>query len=362
MIKKLDIYIMKRFIQTFLFVALIFILIAIVVDVTEKLEDFIEHNAPLSEIFTVYYVNFIPHIAALLAPLFVFLAVILFTSKLANDSEIVAVLGNGINFYRLLRPFFLAALLLTAVMVYVNNWLVPHANKVRIDFEETYVVNRPNHFLEINLTAEKLPDKETHISLSRYNSAVQEGYQMTIQTIENDKLVKQIRAPRVIWKPETKQWQLTNYDVWEINGMEESVYRGEKMDTFLNFTPLDFTMRLQRKEALDYEQLNEFIAEEKRKGSEKIPHYLIEKYSRNSNAFAIIVLTFIGVAVSSRKKRGGIGINMAIGFLISAVFILFLRFSTTFATNANLPAIIAVWIPNFVFGIIALVMIRIAPK
>ena len=333
-----------------------------VIDVTEKLSDFIERDAPVSEIFGVYYVNFIPYIAALLTPLFVFLGVILFTSRMAANTEIVGILGNGISFYRMLRPYLISALFLTGVMVYVNNWLVPHANKQRLLFEEKYVHNAISHYLGIYLTTTKTKEEETHIALERYNTDLQEGYMFTLDAIKNDELVMKIRAPRVVWKPERQSWVLNNYEVWKIDGMKETVFKGEELDTILYFSPDDFTQRIQMKESMDYEELNNFIAREKLKGSEKLAHYLVEKYSRTSNAFAIIVLTFIGVAFSTRKKRGGIGINIAIGLLIMAIFILFLRFSTTFATNANLPPIIAVWIPNVIFGIIAIFLVRWSPK
>lgn len=362
MLKKLDIYIVKKYISTFFFVGFIFTLIAVVIDFSEKMNDFIDEEVPFDVLMLDYYIHFIPYIAALLAPVFVFLAVILFTSKLAGQSEIIAMLGNGISFYRLLRPYLIGGLLITAMLVYANNWLVPKANKERIAFEQEYILYQVQNYLKVNMTIDKNDDGETQVMLHRYNFDTREGFQFSLEKIKDNRLVQHIRSPRVEWLPEEGQWRIYDYEIWEMDGMEQNFAEGSEMDMSLKFSPNDFVTRIQIKETMDYGELNKFIDRERMVGSTRLPHYLVEKHSRTANAFATLVLTFIGVSLSSRKKRGGLGINIAFGFLISITFIIFLRFSTTFATNANLPALIATWIPNVIFGIVAFFLVKFAPK
>lgn len=336
-------------------------LIAIVIDITEKMPDLRERRVPFGEIL-VYYIVYIPYMFSLLAPFFLIVSVVYFTSKMAVNSEIVAILGSGISYYRMLRPYFIAALLFTGFMVVANNWLVPRTNKIKLDF-----LNKNYHYLAasasgINRTIDNEKNSWTNISMQSFSFTNLEGYQFSVEIIRNYEMVYQLRAPRAIWLEEEGKWRFKNYEIWEIQGLKQKTREGSQFDTILSFTPADFIRRLEVRETMDAKELNDFIDQERQRSTEMVPFYQVEKYNRTSNAFAILVLTFIGVAFSSRKKKGALGINLVFGVASSAIFILFLRFSTTFATNADLHPFIAVWIPNILFGILGIVLLRLAPK
>jgi len=341
---------------------MIFVSISVVIDITEKMQDFMDKQAPLSAIIFDYYFNFIPFIGAMLGPFFVFITVIYFTSRMTQHSEIVSIVGNGISYYRLLRPFVITALILVAAFWYANNWLVPQANKKRLAFEQLYVRNPINYYSDIELVSEKTAEGESIVSLKRYSKDRNEGFRFSLKKLRHGLLQKYIYSPRIVWNEETKKWRLNDYNAWIIEGQKDSVFTGQRLDTALGFSPADFIFRLDIKEAMTARELNNFIKAEKEKGSEKVPYFQVEKHLRTSNAFSILILTLIGLAFSTRKIRGGIGFQLALGLLISTLYILFIRFSTTFATNANLPAIVAVWIPNIVFGLFALALIKWTPK
>jgi len=341
---------------------MIFVLISVVIDLTEKMQDFLDHQAPLHAILFDYYLNFIPYIAALLGPFFIFISVIYFTSRMAYNSELVSILGNGISYYRLLRPYFYGSLILAAALWGANHWLVPEANKTRFAFEQDYVNRKIDYYTDIQLVTNKSAEGETIISMQRYMDTRQEGYRFSLKRIRNHRMTEFLYSPRINWHPEEKRWRLNNYNGWKIFPEGDSVYKGNHLDTALGFTPADFVYRVEVKSTMNMRELNRFIKEEKRKGSEKVPLWEVEKYQRTSNAFSVVILTFIGLAVSSRKYRGGMGFQLALGLLFSAAYVLFMRFSTTFATNSDMPALLAVWIPNLLFGIIAAVLVRLAPK
>ncbi len=341
---------------------MIFVSISVVIDFTEKMKDFMDKQAPISAIIFDYYLNFIPYISSMLGPFFVFITVIYFTSRMTQDSEIVSIVGNGISYYRLLRPFVFTAILLAVSLWYANNWLVPRANKSRLAFEQLYVRNPINYYSDIELVSEKTTHGETIVSLKRYSKDRNEGFRFSLKKLIDGRLREYIYAPKVVWNETSEKWKLTEYYGWIIDTESESFWSGKRLDTVLGFSPADFIFRLNIKESMTTNELNRFIKEEKEKGSENIPLFQIEKHLRTANAFSIIILTLIGLAFSTRRIRGGIGFQLALGLLISTLFILFIRFSTTFSTNANLPAVLAVWIPNFVFGLIAIALIKWTPK
>lgn len=359
--KKLDLYITKKYLVSFFFFSLIFLFIAVVIDITEKLENFIGKGVPMGEI-VVYYLTYIPHMFAILAPLFVFISVIWFTSKMASTSEIIAVLGNGISYYRFLRPYLMAGAAIALLLVVLNNWAVPEMNKYRVDFLNRYVHYLASNQSHINLNISRTPGEEAVASLQNYNFNTNEGYQFSLEHYSNNELVYQLRSPRIRWHSEVQQWEVTNYEVWRPGETGVDIETGQKLDTVLGFSPEEFVRRLELKEMMTFWELKNFIDREKLRGGTKTAFFEVELYNRTSNAVAIIILTFIGVAFSTRKKRGGTGLNLAIGLALSAFFILTLRFSTTFATNAALPPALAVWIPNILFGALAVVLVRMAPK
>lgn len=358
----LDRYIFRKFISTFLFIMMLFIMISVVIDLTERLEVFMENHIGIAAVLTDYYAGFVPWIAALLGPFFVFLAVIWVASRMTHQSEMVSIIGNGVTFGRMLVPFMTTAFILFAMMWYANNYLVPDANHKRFNFDNRYITHWRVQFNFIEMTVDKSPDHEVIASMQSYNTTQQQGLHFSIKTIENNKVTRFIQATKINWSDEERLWTLSNYETWEIDGEVERLNKGSQLDTILGFTPADFVFKIEIKESMRTPALNKFIERERLRGSERIPFYLVEKYQRTSNAFSIMILTLMGVSVSMRRVRGGRWWPLAFGFAMSALFFLTMRFSTTFATNAGLPPLIACWLPNVLFAIAAVFMLRAAPK
>lgn len=357
--KILDRYIIRKFLGTFFFSLGLIILIAVVFDISEKLDDFIERKAPLNKIVFDYYLNFIPYFANLFAPLFVFISVIFFTARMAANTEIVAILNSGISFRRMLYPYFVSASVLTALLIYFNGWVIPHSNKVKIAFENQYIKN-PVEFKERNLHRQIAPG--TFMYLESYNNTENIGYRFSLEKIENGKRTWYLNSDRILWDSTTSRWRIENYYIRSINGYKEQLRSGYQLDTGLYIHPSDFKRRLNIIEAMDNPTLTKFIHEERLQGSEKINAYLVEKYRRIAVPFSTFILMLIGVSLSSRKVRGGIGAQLGLGITLSFVYILFMQVFNTFAMSGSLPPVIAVWIPNTLFAIIALYLVRAAPK
>ncbi|MFO7977141.1 MAG: LptF/LptG family permease [Bacteroidales bacterium] len=359
MLKKLDHYIIRKFLGTFFFAMTLIIFIVIIFDLSEKIDDFIEKQAPMRDILLVYYLNFIPYFVNLFSPLFTFIAVIFFTSRLAFNTEIVAILSSGVSFRRLLRPYFISAILLSLFSIYLSNFVIPSANRLRLDFETTYV-KTPTRFSDRNIHMQVRPGE--FVYLESFNDRTQVGYRFTLEKMEDQKLTYKLFADQVRWDSIQQQWTIENYNIRVIEGLEEQLSFGHSMDTVLNFTPKDFIQNIKEMETMSFSELRDFIANEKLKGSENVKFYEVEMHRRIAFPFATLVLTLIGVSLSSRKVRGGIGLHLGIGLGISFAFILFMQISTTFATKGNLHPMLSVWIPNIIFGLLGLYLLRIAPK
>lgn len=357
--KKLDAYILRKFIGTFIYSIGLIIIIVIVFDISEKIEDFLEKKAPLKAIVFDYYFNFIPYFINLFNPLFTFISVIFFTSKMASKTEIVAILGSGISFKRLLYPYWLGATLITALSLYLNNFVIPHANQKRIDFEEIYIKN-PYYNSEINIHKQIEPGN--FIYLERYNNRENKGYKFSLEKINDGKLYYKLISESIQWDTVKNKWEISNYFIRHIDGTNESITKGSKLDTTLNLSPKDFGRKITNIETMNYAELNQFIKEEKMKGSENTELYEIEKNRRIAFPFATFILTLIGVSLASRKVRGGIGLHIGIGLMISFSFILFMQISTTFAASGLIAPSISVWIPNILFGILGFYLLQKAPK
>lgn len=357
--KKIDLYIIKKFLFTFIFTLFIFILIAIVIDYTEKVEDFTDKDIPFKAIVFEYYLNFIPFITVMLSPLFIFIAVIFFTSRMATRSEIIAILNGGMSFYRMLGPYMATALLLTGGLLYLNHYVVPKANKVRLDFENTYFNRiKKKHFRDIHMQVQK----ETFIYLENYHKTDTTGYQFTLEKTKGQELYYKLRATRITWNHEKNKWTLFNYNIRDIRTMDETLTVGQRIDMDLGFKPKDIKQSETQKEVLTFPELNETIAAETLRGSSNVQYFELEKHRRTASPFSAIILTLIGVSLASRKVRGGIGLHIAIGIGLSALYVLFLQISMTFTTNAGMPPLLGVWIPNIIFGLIAFLLLRLAPK
>ncbi|MDP4267592.1 MAG: LptF/LptG family permease [Bacteroidota bacterium] len=357
--KKLDLYIIKKFLGTFFFAIILIITIVIIFDISEKVDDFIQKQAPLKAIIFDYYLNFIPYFVNLFSPLFTFISVVFFTAKLASNTEIIAILASGISFRRLLRPYIYSSLILAVMSFYLSNFVIPPANRKRLEFENTYI-NSKARCTEKNIHKQIRPG--TFIYLESFNSSSNTGYKFTIEKIKEGKLSYKLAADFINWDSIKCKWQINNYKIRRINGMIESMTSGNRLDTTINLTPYEFIRKKNNIETMNYAELNKFIAEERLKGSENIEFYLVEKHKRIAFPFATLVLTLIGVSLSSRKVRGGIGMHIGTGLTISFSFILFMQVSTTFATNGNLSPFISVWIPNLIFGALGIYLLRTAPK
>ena len=278
---------------------------------------------------------------------------------MASNTEIIAILNSGVSFYRFLVPYFIAATILVILSLAVNNLIMPPANKHRIEFEQRYIY-RQKTFSGRNIHRQIHPGN--FVYFESYNSERNIGYKFSLEQFEEGKLVYKLNADHINWDTLSNRWEIHNWMSREINGIHETLRTGLKKDTVLNLYPKDFTRKINLIETMDYFELNEFIEQEKQKGSDLINVYLVAKYSRISLPFSTFILTLIGVSLSSRKVRGGIGINIGIGVGLSFSYIMFMQIANTFATSGNVPAMLAVWTPNILYGILSLVLIARAPK
>lgn len=351
--KKLDIYIIKKFLGTFFFALLLIIIIVVVFDISEKIDNFIGKDVTLYEIVFDYYLNFIPYFSNLFSALFVFISVIFFTSKLAGDSEIVAILSSGVSFKRLLVPYFIASFILAIFSFVLINWIIPPANVKRLAFEEQYVQSK-YHNNEKNIHKQILPGQ--FVFIENYNTNYDIGYKFSMEHFVDGKLASKLMSDYIQWDTTMNKWKITNAIVRDFEEDKEVVTFTRKLDTTINLLPKDFTRRENVVEAMNWRQLDEFIAQEEMVGSENVILWRIEKHKRFAFPFSTFILTVIGVSLSSRKRRGGIGINIGLGILLAFTYILFMQVSTVMATNASVSPIFAVWVPNILYSIIAFLL------
>ncbi|MGB1987956.1 MAG: LptF/LptG family permease [Flavobacteriales bacterium] len=357
--QKLDWYIIKKFLGTFFFSISLILLIVVVFDISEKIDDFIEKDAPLRGIIFDYYLNFIPYFGNLFSPLFTFVAVIFFTSKMANNTEVISILSSGISFNRFLRPFMLSAGLLAVLSFTLSNFIIPPANSERLEFENTYIKN-----------PYKNRDKDIHmqikpgqfIYMQSYNTKRNIGYKFSMEQFENNELQEKLFCNYIKWNETTENWTVHNYFIRKIDHLNEEIIEGDTLVLTINLHPNDFNVRRSMVETMNMFQLNDYIKEERMKGSKNLVFHIIEQQKRFAYPFATLILTIVAVAMASRKVRGGIGLHLGLGLLISFAYILFMQVSTTFATNGDLSPIIAVWIPNLLFASLGLYLLKKAPK
>ncbi len=359
-LKILDIYVIRKFLSTFLLAIALILAIVVIFDLSEKIDDFLESGAKLKAILFDYYLNFIPYFAVLFSSLFAFLAVIYFTSRMAYNTEIIAILNSGMSFRRLLVPYFIAATLIAAASFYLSDQVIPHANKVKLDFEEQYIKKRPPRFKAKDFHRQIEPG--VYVYLHSYSNVSKVGYQFTIEKFENGELVSKMVADQIRWDTTYDKWRARRYYIRTIDGLHETIEEGKEIDTTLAMHPDDFKMRPTIVETMSLKELDEFIQKQRMQGETNVTSYLIERHNRIAFPFSTFILTLIGVAVSSRKIRGGIGLHIAIGVVISFTYILFIQFSKQFAIGGKLPVMAAVWMPNIFFTIVAIFLMRLAPR
>lgn len=359
MLKKLDLYIIKKLLGTFFFILMLLVMIAVVIDLSEKTDNFIKSEATIGMIITDYYFNFIPHIAALLGPFFVLVAVVFFTSNLASKSEIIAMTSGGVSFYRLLVPYVIGASILSSLLFYANHYAVPNANKGRLAFEYDYLTSwKQSWFNDIH----RKIDDNTFIYLKNYNFTTNSGNRASIESVENNQLKSKLYAEQIVWNDSLQHWTFKTYEIHTFNDSTTTISKGKSIDTIINFKPEDINFKISTKDAMTTPELKQFIKDLISAGQENVEYYYLELHRRTASIFSLIILTIIGYSLASRKVRGGLGIHIVSAIVLAGLYELTAKFTTTYTTNSGLDAFWGIWIPNFIFMFLALVFIRLAQK
>lgn len=359
-LKIIDLYIIRKFLGTFFFSIILILAIAVIFDISEKIDDFIETSAPVSEVIFDYYMNFIPYFAVLFSSLFTFISVIFFTSKMAYNTEIIAILSSGVSFRRMLLPYFISASFIMIFAFLLSNFVIPKANKTKLDFEEKYIHKRPQAFNRKNIHKQVEPG--IFVYLESYSTVSRTGYNFSMEKFEDGKLTSKLMADQISWDTTKTAWTIHRYYIRDLKGLRETITEGSIKDTVIKLLPADFERRLNAVEAMTFRELNDFIDISRMQGETNLTVYLIERYKRTAFPFSTYILTLIGVAVSSKKVRGGIGTQLGIGLATSFAYILFMQFSSQFAIGGSLPPLFAVWVPNLIFAVIAVVLYKFSPK
>jgi lipopolysaccharide export system permease protein len=362
--KIIDWYIIKKFFITFLFCIIALTVLVVIVDLSEKTDDFAKTKLPVKTIITDYYFGFIPRIDAMLFPLFIFLSVIFFTSIMANRSEVIAILSSGITFGRFLRPYIVGGLLFTIFLWWCNQYLLPPANQKWANFNSKYIDFNYGNYENTSTISNKYfkLDSFSYAGVRFYDTTSRMGSNFFIQRFNKTNLVYNLRAQSIKWDTATKKWQLDNVYERTINGLRQRVKAIPTMQMNFNFKPRDLQRDEYMKDKLTTPELNEFIQLEKSRGAEDVNSLMLEKQNRNANPVSVFILTIIGASIASRKIRGGSGFHLAIGVMICVIYILVGRFSSVFALKGNFNPIVAAWLPNVVFAILAWYLYRKASK
>ncbi len=355
LLKKIDFYIIGKFFSTFFFAIMVLAVISCVIDYSEKVDNFVSKKVPNHDIL-VYYMNFVPHITALLFPLFLFISTIFFTSKIAYKSEIIAILASGVSFERFMRPYLVGGGALCLVSLIANHWIIPVANKQRVGFEDKYINEGNYTFAGENIHLGIA--KNTYIYMQTFNNGALQGNHFTWEKIEGTLLKEKLMADWIVYDTVKKLWRLNNVVIRKNDTMSETLTHFPTMEAKYPFKPADLIKNEAIKEALTTPQLDAYIENERTKGRENLSLFYVERERRTAQPFAALILTIIGVCIASRKIRGGSGFHLALGIVISAVYIMFLQTSTTFATKSSLSPFLAVWIPNFIFSGVAFYLYR----
>lgn len=357
--KIIDKYIIRKYLTTFVFTMAIFTVVIVVFDISEKLDDFLKHKAPTEKIIFEYYAGFVPFYLNMLSPLINFIAVIFFTARMADQTEIVPILSGGMSFNRFLWPYVVAATVIFAVTFVFNMFIIPHTNRLMIGFENVYV--KPIENRTKSSTHMQLDDK-TYVYIDNFDIDRQMGFNFVLETFEGEELVEKLMADRIVWDSVAYTWKIENYTIRKIDSLNEEMVKGTSIDTLLDMRPKDFEIYDNVFMAMGTRELNERIEKEEVRGTGLMTTMLIEKYKRYVYPFSAYVLTLMGVALSSKKVRGGIGLSLGIGIGLSFIYMVFMQFSNTFSLQGGLHPFIGVIIPNVIFGLLAFVLIRRAPK
>lgn len=359
-IRRLDWYIIKKFLGTYFFAIALIISIAVVFDANENIDKFINNKAPIEAIIFDYYLNFIPYFSNLFSPLFVFIAVIFFTSKLAENSEIIAMFSTGMSFKRMMRPYMISAAFIALVTYLLGAYIIPEGNITRLDFENQYKGKKKQEYVR-NVQLEV--DSGVIAYIERYENYNKTAYRFSLDKFKDKQLVSHLTARSATYDTASiHKWTLKDYMIRHMDGMRETITKGDRLDSIIKMEPQDFLITRGQQQTMTSPKLSEYIIKQKKRGFANIKEFEIEYHQRIAMSFAAFILTIIGVSLSSQKVKGGMGLNLGIGLALSFSYILFQTVSSTFAINGNTPPILAVWLPNILYTFIAIYLYRRAPK
>jgi lipopolysaccharide export system permease protein len=363
---KIDWYILKKFLVTFIFCLLLFTVIAVAVDSSEKADDFVTTGLNTKEIINQYYLGFVPYIWSLLFPLFVFIAVIFFTSRMAIRSEIIAILASGTSYNRFLRPYLFGGILLGSLLWLGSRYWIPRANSIRSNFQANYIDKKDPTKNRVFGNCEKCfylrTDTNTFVGIRDYDTSSKSARGFFLERVKNNKVVYNLRAETIRWDTASKKWQLINATERNIDSMGEKMMHYPTLTIQLNLKPNELRKDDYLKDKLTTPELVTFIKQEELRGTEGLNALKVERYRRTATPAAVVLLTMIGAVIASRRTRGGSGMHMALGITTAALFIMSDRFSTVFATKGNFPPLLAAWLPNIVFAGVAYWLYRLTPK
>jgi len=358
-ISRIDQYIIKKYLGTFFLAITLIISISIIFDISENIDDFISKKAPLHAIAFDYYLNFIPYFANLFSALFTFIAVIFFTSKMAYNSEIIAILASGISYRRFMRPYMIAAGIIALMSWFLGNFIIPVSTEARVNFRNTYI---KNEYINSDKNIHRQLEPGLFVYMQSYNNKLDLGYRFSMDQFVDRKLVSKLIAESIKWDRDKKKWVIQNYYIRDMNGAEEVIKTGTAIDTTLRMLPSDFGQQFSKEETMDYWQINDHIKDLKLRGVDNVARYEQENYRRTAGPISTFILSVIGVSLASRRMRGGMGLHLGLGLLLSFSYIMFMQVSTIFAIKVGFNTLLAVWLPNIVYSLIAIGLYRWASK
>jgi lipopolysaccharide export system permease protein len=357
-LSKLDIYIIRKFLGTFFFSIILILSIAVIFDLTEKLDNFFDNNAPLEAIIFDYYLNFIPFYMNMFTPLFTFISVIFFTSKLASNTEIIAMLASGISFRRIMKPYFISATIISIMSFILGGYIIPPSNEKMLEFEDAYIKKFKTNYAR-NIQMEVEPGVILYIE--RFEIAQNKGYRFSLEKFDDKILTSRLTAESITWDS-LYQWKITDYLLRNFDGMRESIVKGTTLDTTIMVQPREFFITAKESAQLNNTKLKEHLDRLKNRGIGSTQAFEDEYYKRFSMPLAAFIMTLMGVSLASRKVRGGIGLHLGIGLALSSIYILFSTLSTSFSVSGAMSPFLAVWLPNFLFLGIGAYLYHTAPK
>ena len=357
----MDSYILVKFLGSVFYSIALLMTIIIVFDISEKIHKFLDNEVPVNAIIFRYYFNFIPYFVNLFFPLFTFISVIWFTSKLSGNNEVISFFNGGVSFYRFMVPYIVGAIILSIISLLMSNFLIPHTNARMHAFNEEYLYKKR---VITNTNIHFKSSENTYVYAERWRKQTLEGERFTVEVMDanKDKIETKISAAQVQYNDSTKQWHLYDYSIHTFDETGQNIRAGIEMDTTFDFLPEDFNNDITITETMSYGELTKFIEKERKKGSSLVKHYLIEKNKRIANPLSILIMTMLGLSVATRKTRRGVGVHIFIGLFFVFTFIFFQQVSNVFAISEQLSPALATWLPNLVYLVVCVILLRFTPK